>query len=199
MVIPRPKLQSLAQRSVFRAREAERFGVARVSLQRLAEQGILERVDRGLYAFSDAPLATHQSFAEVASRHPKAVVCLLSALRFHELTTENPAEVYVFVPQHAQRPRMENQLLRVFWVGGETINEGIQEHDIGGVTVRITNPAKTVVDCFKFRSKIGINVAAEALRDAWQRKLATADDLWKYAELCRMTQVMRPYFEMLVA
>jgi predicted transcriptional regulator of viral defense system len=199
MVIPRPELQPLAQRSVFRARDAARVGVARVSLQRLAEQGILERADRGLYAFAGASLVTHQSFAEVASRHPKAVICLLSALRFHELTTENPAEVYVFVPQHSQRPRMENQLLRVFWVAAETINEGTHEHEIGGVTVRITTPAKTVVDCFKFRSKIGINVATEALRDAWQRKLATADELWKYAEVCRMTQVMRPYFEMLVA
>jgi predicted transcriptional regulator of viral defense system len=199
MVTQCPKLQPLALRSVFRAQDATRIGVPRVSLKRLADQGTLQRMDRGLYVFAGAPLVTHQSFAEVAARHQKAVVCLLSALRFHDMTSENPAEVYVFVPQHSQRPRMENQLLRVFWVSLETLQQGVQEHDIGGVNVRITNPAKTVVDCFKFRSKIGINVAAEALRDAWQRKLVTADELWRYAELCRMTRVMRPYFEMLVA
>ena len=124
---------------------------------------------------------------------------LLSALRFPELTTENPSNVYVMLPVGVQRPRMSNPRLEAFWASPNAYRAGIEEHLISGVKVRITSPAKTVVDCFKYRSKVGINVAVEALRDAWRKKKASADDLCKIARLCRMTNIMRPYFESIVA
>jgi len=135
----------------------------------------------------------------VAVRSPKAVICLLSALRFHELTTENPSDVYVLLPVGIQRPRITNPRLEVFWSSPAAYGAGIEEHMISGVKVKITNPAKTVVDCFKYRSKVGINVAVEALRDAWQKKKANATELWKIAKICRMTNVMRPYLESVVS
>jgi predicted transcriptional regulator of viral defense system len=192
------KILSLGQARVFRAKDAIALGVPRMSLKRLVDSGKLWRADRGLYTATDA-LFSHQSLAEVAALHPSAVICLLSALRFHELTTENPSEVYIFVRKHSQRPKMEHQTLRVFWASGASFSEGIEEYTIAGVKVKITCPAKTVVDCFKFRNSIGVNVAAEALLDVWRNKKATADELWKYADVCRMTNVMRPYFEMMVA
>jgi predicted transcriptional regulator of viral defense system len=192
------KILSLGQARVFRAKDVAALGISRMSLKRLVESGKLWRAERGLYTAPDT-LVSHQSLAEVSALHPNVVIGLLSALRFHVLTTENPAEVYLFVRKHSQKPKMEHQSLRVFWASDATFAEGIEEHLIAGVKVKITCPAKTVVDCFKFRNSIGVNVAAEALLDVWRSKKATADELWKYAELCRMTNVMRPYFEMMVA
>lgn len=192
------KILSLGTARVFRAKEAVALGISRMSLKRLVDNGELSRADRGLYTTPDT-LVSHQSLAEVTALHPNVVIGLLSALRFHELTTENPPEVYLFVRKHSQKPKMEHQSLRVFWASNATFTEGIEEHLIAGVKVKITCPAKTVVDCFKFRNSIGVNVAAEALLDVWRRKKASTDELWKYAALCRMTNVMRPYFEMMVA
>lgn len=196
---PREKLIDMGRRGVFRTSALKRLNIPRTYLQRLVDRGELYRVDRGLYTGKDARIETHLSLAEVAARYPESVVGLLSALRFHELTTENPAEVYILLPKHSQRPRMSSQLLNISWVSGKGYSEGIETHAIAGVPVKITCPAKTVVDCFKFRTKVGVNVAAEALRDAWRKKKVTADELMKYARICRMTNVMRPYFEMLVA
>lgn len=193
------QILALGRKKVFRAKDLDALGIARVHLKRLVEEGKLWRAGRGLYTAQDSPIEAHVSLAEVAARHPKGIVCLLSALRFHELTTENPAEVYLLIPKHSQRPRMSNQMLNVSWVSGKAYSEGVEEHLISGVPVKITNPAKTVVDCFKFRSKVGVNVAAEALLDAWRKKKATADELTKYARMCRMMNVMRPYFDMMVA
>lgn len=190
---------SLARKKLVRSKELEARGLSRMQLRKLVAEGLLQKAQRGLYTARDAPIETHVSLAEVAARSPKAVICLLTALRFHELTTENPSDVYVMLPVGTQRPRITKPRLDVSWSSVAMLEAGIEEHLICGVRVRITSPAKTVVDCFKYRSKVGVNVAAEALQDAWRRKKAMADELWKHARICRMTNVMRPYFDMMVA
>jgi predicted transcriptional regulator of viral defense system len=197
--LSRDKVLRLAGKRILRSKDLETRGVSRMQLRRLVQEGVLERTQRGLYMARDSPVHAHISLAEVAVRSPKAVICLLSALRFHELTTENPSDVYIMLPVGTKRPRMTNPRLEVSWSKPEMLVSGIGEHVICGVKVRITSPARTVVDCFKYRSKVGLNVAVEALHDAWRKKKATADDLWQQAAICRMTHVMRPYFESLTA
>jgi predicted transcriptional regulator of viral defense system len=190
---------SLARKRLVRPRDLEARGLSRMQLRELVDQGLLLKTQRGLYTAKNFPMEAHLSLAEVAARSPKSVICLLSALRFHELTTENPSDVYVMLPVGTQRPRITNPGLAVFWSSPLAYAAGIKDHIICGVKVKITSPAKTVVDCFKYRSKVGVNVAVEALQDAWRKKKATADELWKLAQLCRMTNVMRPYFESIIA
>ena len=190
---------SFAREGIVRPKELEARGLSRMQLRELVDKGVLQKAQRGLYTTTNSPVEAHMSLAEVTARSPKAVICLLTALRFHGLTTENPSDVYVLLPVGTKRPRFSNPQLEVFWSSPSSFVSGIEEHFICGVRVRITNPAKTVVDCFKYRSRVGVNVAVEALRDTWQKKLATADELWKFAQICRMTNVMRPYLESIVA
>lgn len=197
--VSKGEVLSLAGKRILQSKELEARGVSRMQLRRLVAEGVLERTQRGLYMAKDFPVDAHISLAEVTARSPKAVIGLLSALRFHELTTENPSDVYIMLPVGTKRPRMTNPRLEVSWTKPEMLVSGIEEHVICGVKVRITSPARTVVDCFKYRSKVGLNVAVEALHDVWRKKKATADDLWKQAALCRMGNVMRPYFESLTA
>jgi predicted transcriptional regulator of viral defense system len=190
---------ALARKRIVRPKELEARGLSRIQLRELVDQGVLQKTQRGLYTAKNFPFETHVSLAEVAARSPKAVICLLTALNFHELTTENPAHVYVMLPVGSQRPRITNPRLDVSWASPLAYSSGIEEHVICGVTVKITSPAKTVVDCFKYRSKVGINVAIEALRDAWHKRLVTTDELWKHAKINRMTNVMRPYLDSIIA
>ena len=190
---------SLARKRIVRPKELEARGLSRVQLKKLVDQGLLQKTQRGLYTAKNFPFEAHVSLAEVAARSPKAVICLLTALNFHELTTENPSDVYVMLPVGSQRPRIQNPRLDVSWASPPAYESGIEEHVICGVKVKITSPAKTVVDCFKYRSKVGINVAIEALRDAWHKRLVTTDELWKLATINRMTNVMRPYLDSIIA
>jgi predicted transcriptional regulator of viral defense system len=199
MVAASDKILSLAQGRVFRAKELTPLGIARYRLRELVEAGRLTHIGRGLYMAADAEITENQSLVEVAAQCHKGVFCLLTALRFHGLTTENPESVYLLLPKGWQRPMISHTMLDVFWASGESYSEGIEEHVISGVTVKATSPAKTVADCFKFRSSIGVPVAVEALREVWQKKKATADELWRFAKICRMTQVMRPYFEAILS
>lgn len=193
------KVLSLARKRFVRPKELEACGLSRMQLRKLVDQGLLQKTQRGLYTAKNFPFETHSSLAEVAARSPKAVICLLSALQFHELTTENPSVVYVMLPPGIKAPRIEHPRLDVSWSARLALASGIEEHVICGVKVKITSPAKTVVDCFKYRSKVGINVAIEALRDAWHKRLVTTDELWKLATLNRMTNVMRPYLDSIIA
>jgi predicted transcriptional regulator of viral defense system len=140
-------------------------------------------------------VSEHSALAEVARRHPRAVVCLLSALRFHELTTQAPFEVWLAIPNKARAPRLDYPPLRIVRFSERALIEGIEEHRIDGVPVRITNLARTVADCFKYRNKIGLDVALEALRESWKARRVTMDALWRYAQVCRVANVMRPYLE----
>ena len=152
---------------------------------------------RGLYAIPDRPVSEHGSLAEVARKHPQAIVCLLSALRFHDLTTQSPFEVWLAIPNKARAPKMDYPRLRIVRFSDPLLLKGVDEHLIDGVPVRITGVARTVADCFKYRNKIGPDVALEALREAWSERRTGMEDLWRFAKLCRVANVMRPYLESL--
>ncbi|MDY0072462.1 MAG: type IV toxin-antitoxin system AbiEi family antitoxin domain-containing protein [Thauera sp.] len=195
---PDPILQMARTQGLLRPADVEELGLPRASLNTLVSEGKLVRLSRGLYAHPDRPVTEHTSLAEIASKHPSALVCLLSALQFHGLTTQAPFEVWIAIASKARAPKSDYPPLRIVRFGGATLTEGVEEHQVEGVMVRITSPAKTVVDCFKFRNKIGLDVALEALREAWHAKRITMDELWHYARICRMSNVMRPYLEALV-
>ena len=148
-------------------------------------------------ALPDRPASEHTTLAEVASKHPNTLVCLLSALQFHGLTTQSPFEVWVAIANKARAPKMDYPPLRVVRFSGDALTEGVEKHVVDGVTVQVTSVAKTVADCFKYRNKIGLDVALEALREAWNAKRVKMDDLWHCAQVCRVANVMRPYLEAL--
>lgn len=172
-------------------------GIPRVALTRAVRRGQLERVGRGLYGLATRTVSAHGTLAEVAQRVPKGVVCLLSALRFHGLTTQAPFEVWLAIDNKAAAPRLDYPPLRLVRFSGAALTEGIEEHVVDGVRVRVTSVAKTVADCFKYRNKIGLDVALEALREAWNSKRMSSDEIWHYAGIDRMAKVMRPYLESL--
>ena len=182
---------------VIRPRDLEAAGIPGSYLSRLARNGELDRVGRGLYTLVDAAPSEHRSFVEAAKRVPRGVVCLLSALRFHELTTQTPFEVWLAIGQKDRTPRPNGTRLRIVRFSGEARNSGIETQIIEGVPVRVYSPAKTVADCFKFRNRIGIDVAVEALRDCLGQRRCTTDELFEYARVCRVSRVMRPYVEAL--
>lgn len=192
------EIRPLAKKGVFRARDLGPIGIPRYRLKQLVDSGMLMKMGRGLYMALDTDVTEHHSLVQVAAKSPKAVVCLLSALRFHGLTTENPEVVYVLLPKGVKEPRNASLQLDVTRATGEGYSFGIEEHLIEGVKVQVSSPAKTVADCFKYRNKVGTAVAVEALRDAWKKKKATADELWQASKACRMMNIMRPYFEMMV-
>lgn len=173
------------------------MGIPRISLSRAVRRGQLERVGRGLYGLPGREVSAHGSLAEVARRVPKGVVCLLSALRFHGMTTQAPFEVWLAIENKSLAPKLDYPPLRIVRFSGAALTEGIEEHVVDGVTIRVTGVAKTVADCFKYRNKIGLDVAMEALREAWNEKRMTSDDIWRYAKICRVANVMRPYLESL--
>lgn len=192
------QILSLASaQGLIRPRDLIAQGLHRVALTRLVRQGLLTRVGRGLYARPDRTVTEHGTLAEVARKHPQAIVCLLSALRVHDLTTQSPFEVWLAIPNKARAPKLEYPPLRIIRFSGAALTDGIEDHQVDSVTVRVTNVARTVADCFKFRNKIGLDVAMEALRDAWANKRISMDELWRYATLCRVANVMRPYMESL--
>lgn len=192
-------LQLVRERGLLRARDLAQNGLSPTHLQRLYEQGLLIRSGRGVYLPAEANLDVNGSLAEVALRVPTGIVCLLSALQFHNLTTQLPHQVWIALPPRAHRPQVDYPPVRVIRLSGQALTEGMETHAIEGVAVRIFTPAKTVADCFKYRNKIGLDVALEALRDGWQKRVVTMDELWHYAGICRVANVMRPYLESVTA
>jgi predicted transcriptional regulator of viral defense system len=183
---------------VVRSGDLTAAGYNRMWLTRLERRGLIERVGRGLYVAADAEWTEHHSLAEVARQVPRGVVCLLSALSFHGLTTQAPFEVWLAIDRRSRAPKSGPVPLRVVRFSGQALTVGVTEHVIEGVTVRVYDPAKTVVDCFRYRNKIGLDVALEALRDCFRMRLATIDEIWEYARLLRAANVMRPYLESLL-
>lgn len=184
-------------RGLIRPRDLEPLEISRISLTRAVRRGELERVGRGLYGLPERQVSEHGALAEVARRVPKGVVCLLSALRFHGLTTQAPFQIWLAIDNKAVAPRLDYPPLRIVRFSGAALTEGVEEHVVDGVVVRITGVAKTVADCFKYRNKIGLDVALEALREAWRERRMTSDDLWRHAKTCRVANVMRPYLDSL--
>ncbi len=190
-------LDVVRKRGMLRPRELDRYGLPRQYLHRLHQRGQLVRLGRGLYALPDHELTEHHDLAETSTRVPHGVVCLLSALRFHDLTTQLPREVWMAIEQKAWRPRGLAVPLRLVYLSGEAFEAGIETHQVEGVAVRVYSAAKTVADCFKFRNKVGLDVATEALRDFRRRHRQGLDDLWRYAKVDRVDRVIRPYLDML--
>jgi predicted transcriptional regulator of viral defense system len=182
-------------KGIIHARDLEPFGLPKQYLCVLHDEGFLSRTGRGLYMFKKAPENADIGLAQIAKTVPRGVVCLLSALRFHEIGTQTHREVWLALDRRAARPRNTSPKTHIVRFSGKAFSEGIQEHEVAGVTVRIYNPAKTVADCFKYRNKIGLDVALEALREVLRKRMSTADELWKYAKICRVSKVMRPYME----
>lgn len=181
------------------AAQAAACGVGRGRLASLVRSGRVERLVRGLYRWSGAGVSEHHSLALAARSVPGGVVCLLSALEFHGLTTQLPHEVWLAVSrERGGLPRRRVVPMRVFVYSGACYSLGIERHRIEGVTVRVYSAAKTVADCFKHRSKVGLEVAVEALREGWRERRFTMDELWRCAETCRVANVMRPYLEAVV-
>ena len=198
MINAQTSILDMARRQgLLRPRDVEACGFSRMALSTLARQGKLTRLCRGLYALPDRSVSEHSSLAEVASKHTNILVCLLSALQFHGLTTQSPFEVWVAIANKARAPKMDYPPLRIVRFGDDALAAGVEEHQVDGVAVRVTSVAKTVADCFKYRNKIGLDVALEALREAWNAKRVKMDDLWQYAQTCRVANVMRPYLEAL--
>lgn len=201
------KAQQLRQKvkhiGILHARDLKAQGIPREYLWQLQQKGLLERAGRGIYRQPNWEITENHSLVEAAQRVPRGVICLLSALRFHDLTTQSPFEVWVALDRKAHRPngiRDDHMTpLNIVRFSGKALTEGVEEHTIEGVTVKIYSPAKTVADCFKYRNKIGVDVAVEALRDCWQKRRASADELWRYAKICRVANVMRPYMEAITA
>ena len=187
------------QRQLLRARDLAEHALPTVTLSRLVAAGRLERVGRGVYSLPGRTLSEHRSLAEAALRVPRGVVCLLSALRVHGIGTQAPFEVWMAIPHHSPTPRLDQPALRAIRMSGAALSEGIELVPIDGVNVPVFNPAKTVADCFKFRNKIGLDVALEALREGWSQRKLTVDSLRHFATIDRVANVVRPYLESVTA
>jgi predicted transcriptional regulator of viral defense system len=190
-------LLRLARNGPVRARDLDRARIPRTYLKRLCEDGALEQIDRGLYRLADAPVTQLGSLAEVAKRVPHATVCLLSALQVHGLTTEVPHAVWMLIDRHARMPKLGYPKLEVVRASGAARDHGVQSRVVEGVKVRLTAPAKTVADCFRFRRHVGLEVALEALRDYLKKRAGTIDALVEAARADRIYPFMRPYLEAL--
>jgi len=193
--LERRTLEAVRRLGVARPRDLTELGLRREYVQRLAKRGALVRIARGLYALPEGKVSAHRSLAEVARAAPTGVICLLSALRFHGLTTQAPPEVWLALGNHAWKPRATPFPVRTVYFSGAALTDGIETHKIDGVPVRVYSAAKTVADCFKYRNKIGSEIAVEALRDYLKMHRRGADALWRFAKVCRVSNVMRPYLE----
>lgn len=183
------------QKGLLRASDLKTIKVPRVVLARMTSAGLLDKVGRGIYRLPSEAATEQETLAAVATRVPIAVFCLLTALQFHELTTQLPRRVWIAMPRGNHTPRMDYPPVTMVQMSGESYSAGIEEVVRDGVTLKVYGVAKTVADCFKHRNRIGLDVALEALKDAWAKRKATADDLWRYAQVCRVANVMRPYLE----
>jgi predicted transcriptional regulator of viral defense system len=189
---------SIADRSaVTRWREFARGGVTPATIARMVENGELERLGRGLYRRPDFEGSEHQSLVEAAKATPTAAICLLSALRFHGLTTQLPHAVWLMIGVKDRAPKAASQRLQIVRASGSARIAGVKKTRIDGVDVAVTTPAKTVADCFKYRSRVGLDVAIEALKEGLARKTFTIDEFLAMARVDRVERVARPYVEAL--
>jgi len=192
-------LELAMHRRMLRAADVRAHGWSPQLLLSLHQAGKLQRVSRGLYSLPDAEITEYQTLMEVCQRVPRAVVCLLSALQFHDIGTQMPHEVWIALPEGRQAPALDYPSLRIARLRGEAYTEGIQTVIEHGAPIRVYGVAKTVTDCFKFRNKIGIDVAIEALKDAWRSRKVTMDEITHFAKINRVERVMQPYLEVILA
>ena len=185
------------KKGVLRPRDLAEVDISREYLRLACEMGLVERVARGLYSVPGVNLP-NPTLAEVCKRVPNGVICLLSALSFHGLTTQIPHTIQIAIGHKARAPKIDFVGVQYFRFSGDALTEGVETHDLGGVEVKVYSPAKTIADCFKLRNKIGLSIAIEALRDGLQQRKARIDDLVSFGRICRVERIMRPYTEALV-
>ena len=191
-------IRIVRQLGVIRPKDMDTHSIPRKYINLLYHKGILNRVGRGLYVLDDTSPSENRTIAEVCKRVPAGVICLISALQFHRLTTQSPHEIWLAINHKSRRPKEPMLPIRIVRFSGQALTAGVEQHIVEGVIVKVYSPAKTVVDCFKYRNKIGLDVAIEALRDCQRSRKCTMDELWEYARICRVAKVMKPYLESLV-
>jgi predicted transcriptional regulator of viral defense system len=182
---------------LLRTSQAIELGIAPRTLYALRDNGIIVQISRGLYRLADLPPLSQPDLVTVALRIPRGVICLISALDFHDLTTQIPHAVHVALPSDAERPRLDYPPIRLFWFSGQAYTAGIEVHNLGGIAVKIYSPEKTVADCFKYRNKIGLDVALEALRRCRSSGRCDLLRLQRFSRICRVDRLMHPYLEAL--
>jgi len=190
-------IRYVRKNGLIRPRDLNAVGVPRAVLKRLTDRGELIRQARGIYTLPEYQPTRHIDLATVCARAPKAVVCLISALEFHEITTQVPHAVWIMISKAGHRPKIDQPPIRIVRASGPSLTSGIDTRRIEGVAVRITNPAKTVADCFKYRDHVGQDVAIEALRDCLRQRKATPSELYEMARIDRVARIVRPYIEAL--
>jgi predicted transcriptional regulator of viral defense system len=189
----------IERQGIMRLSDLKRRGINPATLARLVDEGILYRPSRGLYERADAEVDISHSLAEVATRVPKGVICLVSALQFHEITLQLPRRVWIAIGSRDRKPAISYPPIGVARFSEAALTLGVQTHTIDSVPVRIFDPAKSIVDCFRFRNSVGLEVAMEALRMGWRSRKAMPDDIVRYAQALRIWSVVRPYLESVVA
>ena len=192
-------LQMARKTGVVRAREIRKAGLHPEYLRKLCTSGHLIRTGRGLYVLADGDFKEHHSIAEACKRVPHGIVCLLSALSYYEIGTQNPHQIWMAIDRAMRKPKVDYPPIRIFRFSGPSLKEGIEEKKIEGVSVQVYNPAKTLADCFKYRNKVGIDVAIEALKECWRSRRCEIDELVYYAKICRVRNIMQPYMEAIVS
>ena len=192
-------LKMAHETGVVRAREIRKAGLHPEYLRKLCKSGKLIRTGRGLYVLADGDFTEHHSLTEASKRVPHGIICLLSALSYHEIGTQHPHQIWMAIDRAMRKPKVDYPPIWIFRFSGPSLKEGIEEKKIEGVSVRVYNPAKTVADCFKYRNKVGIDVAIEALKDCWRSQRCTIDELVHYARICRVRNIMQPYMEAIAA
>jgi predicted transcriptional regulator of viral defense system len=190
-------LEYVKARGAVRSRDVAHAGFTRTLLYSLRDRGQLIKAGRGLFVHPGADISERHTFVEAAKLVPDGVICLLSALVFHQIGTQNPPAVWMALARGSQRPSVQAPRIRFVWFSGRAMRAGLEEHNIEHVRVRVYNVPKTIADLFKYRKKIGVDVAVEALHDGWERRRFTIDELLRHAEVCRVSNVIRPYLEAL--
>lgn len=188
-------IQLIQENTLIRSRDVDKLNIPRKYLNHLQQDGVIEQIGRGLYSLPDSLDTEHANLAEIAVRVPNGVVCLLSALDFHGLTTQLPFEIWLAIEGTSWKPTISYPPIQVVRFSGKAFDFGIEEHQVNDVSIQVYSIAKTIADCFKFRNKIGVDIAIEALREALREKRAPIDDIWKAAKICRVHNVMKPYLE----
>jgi len=180
---------------ILRTAQALKAGIHPKTLYAMRDSGVLEMISRGVFRLSDSPPLSNPDLVTVAARVPSGVICLISALSFHEITTQIPHDVHVALPRGAEEPRLDYPPIRTYRFTGEAFTAGVDAYDLDGVSISIYSPEKTLADCFKFRNKVGLDTVVEAIRFYRERRSIKVDDLMRYAKICRVNRVMRPYLE----
>ncbi len=180
---------------MLRLSEIKKLGIHYEQVRRLYKEGKLKKLSKGIYTIAEYDVTEHHSIAEICKKVPNAVICLLSALIFHDLTTQMPHEIWIAIGNKAHRPRIKYPPIRIFRFSNKSLSEGIEEHTVEGSIVKVYSPAKTIADCFKYRNKIGLDLALEALHDAFRQKKATYNEILHYARICRIEKTILPYLE----